>query len=1058
MACDYETIRRDNERRYGTDIGRIGPMLLADRYDDRTHFIFELLQNAEDALARRAGSQLPRSVNFRLTERALHVSHFGRPFDDDDVRGICGIGESTKDMTTIGRFGIGFKSVYAFTDRPKIHSGHENFSIGTFVLPTAAPPLDRNADETVIVIPLRASDETAQKEVGGGLERIGASTLLFLRQIGEVHWSVEGGQSGLYLRESKDIDEGVRRVTVIGQEHGLNETDDEWLLFSRAVTHYEHQVGHVEIALAIGRDEKSKFERIRPVEHSPLVVFFPTVVETHLGFLIQGPYRTTPSRDNVPRNDPWNQQLVVETASLLVEALRWLRDHKLLDTTALRCLPLDPTKFGETSMFRPLFEVTKQALSSEPLLPRFDTGHVPAARARLGRTQELRDLFTPAQLAALYEEEDELAWLTGDITQDRAPELRRYLTQELDVTEVTPEALIPRLHQRFLEAQPDTWVFDLYEFLDGQPALRRRLDGLPLIRLEDGGHVVPRIDGQPQAFLPSAIRTGFPTVRASVCSTDTARKFLESLGLAEPNPVDDVIRNLLPKHQGDKLDISDADYDADIQRIRTAFATDSKAQRDKLIAALRETPFVMAVDAGDGTKRPAKPDEVYLATDRLKELFAGVADILLVDGSYDCLRGENVRELLEACGGVRHLRPVQNSKLSSEESEKLRAQAGHAETSGYSDRVTDWRLSGLEELLETLPGLEIEEREKRARALWEELAHLEERRGKGIFAGEYTWSHYGSYRAPFDASFVKRLNETPWVLDEDGQLQCPSLVLFDPLGWNPNPFLQSKIRFKPPLIEQLAKEAGIEPGVLDLLKSLGVTSEAELRRRLKIEDKLPKAGDGEPDNEKQHAETERPGSGREGGDEAVGDTAGTRLGNGHGTRGKGDGEGAKQPESPGSSPGQQTRESAGGRPLVFISYVGAHLDEEVPDPDGLDRAVRMELEAQAIAFILSREPNWQRTPPDNPGYDLFQAEEDGNPTRWCEVKAMKGSLHDRPVGLSRTQFEWAQEYGETYWLYIVEHAGSDTARLIRIQDPAGKARTFTFDHGWLDIADADTGQ
>jgi hypothetical protein len=33
MACDYSAIRRDNERRYGTDIGRIGPMLLADRYE-----------------------------------------------------------------------------------------------------------------------------------------------------------------------------------------------------------------------------------------------------------------------------------------------------------------------------------------------------------------------------------------------------------------------------------------------------------------------------------------------------------------------------------------------------------------------------------------------------------------------------------------------------------------------------------------------------------------------------------------------------------------------------------------------------------------------------------------------------------------------------------------------------------------------------------------------------------------------------------------------------------------------------------------------------------------
>ena len=33
-------------------------MLLANRYDDRTHFIFELLQNAEDALA--AANELER--------------------------------------------------------------------------------------------------------------------------------------------------------------------------------------------------------------------------------------------------------------------------------------------------------------------------------------------------------------------------------------------------------------------------------------------------------------------------------------------------------------------------------------------------------------------------------------------------------------------------------------------------------------------------------------------------------------------------------------------------------------------------------------------------------------------------------------------------------------------------------------------------------------------------------------------------------------------------------------------------------------------------------------
>lgn len=37
-------------------------MLLADRDDDRTHFIFELLQNAEDALSRRHGWRGSRAV------------------------------------------------------------------------------------------------------------------------------------------------------------------------------------------------------------------------------------------------------------------------------------------------------------------------------------------------------------------------------------------------------------------------------------------------------------------------------------------------------------------------------------------------------------------------------------------------------------------------------------------------------------------------------------------------------------------------------------------------------------------------------------------------------------------------------------------------------------------------------------------------------------------------------------------------------------------------------------------------------------------------------------
>lgn len=1078
MAVDYAAIRAENERRYGTDIGRIGPMLLANRYEDRPHFIYELLQNAEDALARRHGWRGSRAVNFELLPNELRVSHFGEPFTEEDVRGICGIGEGTKEeFTAIGRFGIGFKSVYAFTDRPEIHSGEENFAIENFVWPTAVPSIERAPDETVILIPLKEDDPTAHDDIANGLSRLGASTLLFLRQIEEIQWSVKGGRSGIYLRDSRTMAPGVRRVTVIGQEHHKNEIDEEeWPVFSRPVkTDSGRQAGHVEIAFRIRGAKEDNREGIQPVPRSPLVVYFPTIVETHLGFRIQGPYRTTPSRDNVPKSDPWNLHLVSETELLLVEALKWLRDNGLLDVEALQCLPLDRDKFDETSMFAPLFETTKEVLSTEPLLPRFEGGYVPASRALLGRGQELRELFTPTQLSALFGEKDELAWLSGDITLNRTPKLREYLLDVLDVTEVTPETIIPRLNEEFLEAQPDEWILKLYEFLKGQPRLLNRLYGIPLIRLEDGRHVRAREDGQPAAFLPGEMATGFPTVRPTVCATEVSRDFLRSLGLTEPDLVDDVILNVLPKYQQEEVDVSDADYEADVRSILNAFATDSMDQRNKLVSALRRTTFVRAVDAGTGTKSFAPPGDVYLATERLKELFTGVEGVLLVDDTCPYLRGEKIRELLEACGTVRYLRPVEDRSLSRDELAKLREQAGHAETSGYNDRVMDWTLHGLGTLLSVIPQLEDDQRRIRARLLWEELINLEERRGKAVFIGEYTWTHYGSYRTQFDAVFVRRLNEIAWVPDENGELQRPEFVLFDSLGWKPDPFLQSKIRFKPPVIEQLAKEAEIDPGVLNLLKQYGITSEEELKARLRIADSAqPKApedltpteaiegilGPGhEPSAPQTNGLSETvPVSGSRastGSGSLSGVAAGDRAVSGPGRYGgtASDGDSISSHASGGKARGK-TSDGAGSAP--FISYVAVNPDDQGTDPDGLEQEERLALEEQAIAFILEKEPNLQRTSPNNPGFDLIQTGPNGVPVRWIEVKAMTGDLSNRPVGLSRAQFEEAQRRGDRYWLYIVEHANTpERARVVRIQNPAGKAQTFTFDHGWISVAEID---
>ncbi|WP_197485141.1 sacsin N-terminal ATP-binding-like domain-containing protein, partial [Methylomonas koyamae] len=104
--------------------------LLTELYPDNAHFIYELLQNAEDPQAT--------TVQFKLTDSSVEFSHDGkRLFSFKDVESITSIGNSTKrdDATSIGKFGVGFKAVFAYTNTPEIHSGDFHFRICDLVVP-----------------------------------------------------------------------------------------------------------------------------------------------------------------------------------------------------------------------------------------------------------------------------------------------------------------------------------------------------------------------------------------------------------------------------------------------------------------------------------------------------------------------------------------------------------------------------------------------------------------------------------------------------------------------------------------------------------------------------------------------------------------------------------------------------------------------------------------------------------------------------------------------------------------------------------------------------------
>ena len=127
--------------------------------------------------------------------------------------------------------------------------------------------------------------------------------------------------------------------------------------------------------------------------------------------------------------------------------------------------------------------------------------------------------------------------------------------------------------------------------------------------------------------------------------------------------VDDVLRNVVPKYRIRGQVVEDDEYESDISRILRAMASDSTSQRERLAGQLRGTPFVRSVGSGSSEKSYAIPRDVYLVTKELKQLFAGVDDVRFIDDSDDCLRGEEVQELLVSCGATSYLKPIRDDTV-----------------------------------------------------------------------------------------------------------------------------------------------------------------------------------------------------------------------------------------------------------------------------------------------------------------------------------------------------------------------------------------------------------
>lgn len=144
----------------------------------------------------------------------------------------------------------------------------------------------------------------------------------------------------------------------------------------------------------------------------------------------------------------------------------------------------------------------------------------------------------------------------------------------------------------------------------------------------------------------------------------------------------------------------------------------------------------------------------------------------------------------------------------------------------------------------------------------------------------------------------------------------------------------------------------------------------------------------------------------------------------------------------------------------LISYVKQRKSDDEQDRESseIDREYKLSIEAASRTLVCAYERDRGRDPEEmaqtHPGYDIVSRRVGSDEIdRYIEVKGTSGEWKNRGVSISRLQFSEAQNYGDKYWLYVVEHALDEScARIHAIQSPAMKVDSFMFDGEWRKVS------
>ena len=318
---------------------------------DKLNLVCELIQNANDSYANK--------VCFVVKSDEINLYHDGNPFNEIDITKISRCGESKKKNKPtekiIGRFGIGFKSVFKYCNEPQIystfHGENVGFKLKEIFSPYKIPPSNHNKrklGKTRFCLRIR---KNLSEEFINFIENNGNDLLLFLPNINNISFIIESEEFIFQKKNEGDF--------VILRSNQKNKTSSEkFLLFKHKIkTGKENNV----IKLAFKVEGKNKF--IKDKQTNNLFTYFKLKVNTGLFFYFHAPFDLNFGR-TVPEDSEDNEYIKKECLRSLTKCFEHFKKKKYLNNSFLEILPNSDDETPHSSYGDFLDEIRKNIIKN----------------------------------------------------------------------------------------------------------------------------------------------------------------------------------------------------------------------------------------------------------------------------------------------------------------------------------------------------------------------------------------------------------------------------------------------------------------------------------------------------------------------------------------------------------------------------------------------------------------------------------------------------------------------------------------------------------------------